>query len=215
MKKKIIITKIIITLIIILVPVAIITLVILLQPEGYSITTEKDSSFDKKIQRIFVVAMVEERLKPVFAHSFEHSMTSAFQSNGVDAIVTVTFPESDSLTDYGKEAETFAPDATMHIDINPLYRTRDDGYQAIVGTDFEASLIDMATQKRVWNATGKVDYIKHFPSYYIAHEGIRKEFAWHTTAAIVRAFIAEVNGQKLAPIYTQTEARQRHGQRVD
>lgn len=207
--------KIIITLLIILVPVAIITLVTLLKPEGYSITTEKDSSFDKKVGRIFVIAKVEERLKHVFAHSFEHSMISAFQSNGVDAIVTVTSPESDSLTDYGKEAEMFAPDATMRININPIYRTRDDGYQAIVGTDFEASLIDMATDKRVWHATGKVDYIKMFGRHYRASEGIRKEFAWHTTAAIVRAFIAEVNGQKPAPIYTDTEDRQRHGQRVD
>jgi len=207
--------KIIITLLIILVPVAIITLVTLIKPENYSITTEKDSSFDKKVERIFVIAKVEERLKPVFAHSFEHSMISAFQSNGVDAIVTVTSPESDSLTDYGKEAETFAPDATMRININPIYRTRDDGYQAIVGTDFEASLIDMATEKRVWHATGKVDYIKMFGRHYRASEGIRKEFAWTTTAAIVRAFIAEVNGQKPAPIYTVTEDRQRHGQRAD
>lgn len=210
--------KIIITLLIILVPVAIFTLVTLTtltRPEGYSITTEKDSSFDKKVGRIFVIAKVEARLRPVFAHSFEHSMISAFQSNGVDAIVTVTSPESDSLTDYGKEAETFAPDATMRININPIYRTRDDGYQAIVGTDFEASLIDMATGKRVWHATGKVDYIEMFVPHYRAIEGIRKEFAWHTTAAIVRAFIAEVNGQKPAPIYTVTEDRQRHRQRVD
>ncbi len=207
--------KIIITLLIILVPVAIITLVTLLKPEGYSITTEKDSSFDKKVERIFVIAKVEERLKPVFAHSFEHSMISALQSNGVDAIVTVTSPESDSLTDYGKEAETFAPDATMRININPLYRTHDDGYQAIVGTDFEASLIDMATEKRVWHATGKVDYMIMVRRNYRAGEGIRKEFAWYTTAAIVRAFIAEVNGQKPAPIYTNTRERQRHGQRVD
>lgn len=207
--------KIIITLLIILVPVAIITLVILLEPEDYSITTEKDSSFDKKVERIFVITKVEERLNPVFAHSFEHSMISAFQSNGVDAIVTVTSPESDSLTDYSKEAETFAPDATMRINIKPIYRTRADGYQAIVGTDFDVSLIDTATEKRVWHATGKVDYIKMFGSHYRAGEGIRKEFAWSTTAAIVRAFIAEVNGQKPAPIYTVTEERQCHGQRVD
>jgi len=208
--------KIIITLIIIFVPVAIFTLLMLLNgPEGNIITTEKDSSFDKKVKRIFVIAKVEERLKPVFAHSFEHSMISAFQSNGVDAIVTVTSPESDSLKDYGKEAETFAPDATMRININPLYRTRDDGYQAIVGTDFEVSLIDTTTEKRVWHATGKVDYIRMFGPDYTAHEGIRKEFAWHTTAAIVRAFIAEVNGQKSVPIYTVTSERRFHGQRVD
>jgi hypothetical protein len=207
--------KIIITLIIILVPVALLALVVLLRPEGYSITTEKDSSFDKKVERILVIVKVEERLQSVFAHSFEHSLISAFESNGVDAIVTVTSPEPDSLIDNGKEAETFAPDATLRIDINPLYRPREDGYQAIVGTDFEASLIDAATEKRVWHATGKVDYIKMFRPQYRASEGIRKEFAWHTTAAIVRAFIAEVNGQKPAPIYTVTEDRQRHGQRVD
>ena len=207
--------KIIITLIIILVPVAILALAVLLRPEGYSITTEKDISFDKKVERLVVITRVEERLEPVFAHSFEHSMISAFQSNGVDAIFTLTSSESDSLSDYGKETETFAPDATMRININPIYRTRDDGYQAIVGTDFEANLIDMATEQRVWHAIGKVDYIRMFRPQYRASEGIRKEFAWHTTAAIVRAFIAEVNGQKPAPIYTVTEDRQRHGQRVD
>jgi hypothetical protein len=207
--------KIAIILIVILVPVAIITLIISPGSDSDSIITEKDSSFVKKVQRIFVIATVEEHLKSVFAHSFEHSIASAFQSNGVDAIVTVAFPESDSLTDYNKEDETFTPDATMRININPLYRARDDGYQAIVGTDFEASLIDMATQKKVWHATGKVDYIVMFGRNYTATPDIRKEFAWNTTAAIVRAFIEEVNGQKPEPIYTVTESRERHGQRVD
>jgi len=68
---------------------------------------------------------------------------------------------------------------------------------------------------RFWQAIGKVGYIRMFRSYYRAVEGIRKEFAWATTAAIVRAFIDEVNSQKPALIYTVTEDRQRHGQRVD
>jgi len=204
MKKKIIITLLII-LLFTLVPVAILTLFILLEDKGNSITTEKDSSFDKKVERIFVIAKVEEGLPSYFAHTFEHSMISAFQSNSVDAIVTLTSPESDNLSDYGKEAETFAPDATMRININPLYRTRDDGYQAIVGTDFEASLIDTATEKRVWHATGKVDYIRMFEPDYIADYYFIEDFAWSTSAAIVEAFIAEVNGQKPAPIPTLTE----------
>jgi hypothetical protein len=197
--------KIIITLLIILVPVAILIL-FMLQPEDdlYSISTEKDSSFDKKVERIFVIAKVEERLKPVFAHSFEHSMISAFQSNGVEAIVTVTSPESDNLSDYDKEAEAFAPDATMRININPLYRTRDDGYQAIVGTDFEVSLIDTATEKRGWHATGKVDFIRMFGPDYI-EDAFLEDFAWLTSAAIVEAFIAEVNDRKPAPIPTLIE----------
>jgi hypothetical protein len=208
--------KIIITLIIISVPVAIFALLVMLRPEGYSIISKKESSFDKKVKRIFVIAKVEERLKPVFAHSFEHSLISAFQSNGVDAsVVMVKSPESDRATDHSKEAETFAPDGTMLISIKPIYRTRDNGYQAIIGTDFDVNLIDTATEKSVWHATGKVDYIRSFGPRYSAHEGIRKEFAWHTTAAIVKEFIAEVNGQKPMPIYTVTEVRQSHGQRVD
>ena len=111
--------------------------------------------------------------------------------------------------------EKFAPDATMRIAVKPLHRTRVDGYPAIVGTDFEASLFDPTSEKRTWHTTGKVDYIITFRPGFIAGDGIRKEFAWHTTAAIVRKFVMEVNGQKLAPIYTFIEAKQRHGQRVD
>jgi len=186
--------------------------------DGYSITTEILSPFDRKVERIFVITSIAEPIEPVFSHSFEHSLISAFQANGIDATMKVTSKESGSRTDYGSEAETFAPDANMRINIDPLYRKHKDGYQAIVGTDFEASAINMATENMVWHATGKVDYIanSYFKrSGYTAHEGIRKEFAWHTTAAIVRAFIADVNGRESAPIYTVTEDRQRHGQRTD
>ena len=103
----------------------------------------------------------------------------------------------------------------MRITVRPIYRTRVDGYPAIVGTDFEASLFDPTTEERTWQTSGKVDYIKRFRRGFIAHDGIRKEFAWNTTAAIVRKFVTEVNGQKPAPIYTVTEARLRHKQRVD
>jgi hypothetical protein len=175
----------------------------------YSIASKKDSSFNKKVGRIFVISKVEAPLIPVFAHSFEHSLISAFQSNGVDAsVVMVKSPESDSVTDYSKEAETFAPDATMHINIKPICRTRADGYQAIVGTDFDASLINTATEKRIWHATGKVNYVTGFG-------GNKKEFAFNTTNAIVSVFAAEVNGQEPARILTAIESRQKYGQRVD
>jgi len=209
------IKKIIITLIIILVPVALSTLLMWQGSKTYSINTEKDSTFNKKVERIFVIAQVEKSLIPAFAHSFEYSMISAFQSNGVDAVFKVMSPESDSLMDYSTEVEIFAPDATMRINVNPLYRTRDDGYQAIVGTDFEVSLIDVTTEKKVWQAVGKVDYIKIFNSNYRANDDFLTTFAWHNTAAIVRAFVAEINGQKSAPIYTDLESRRRHGQPVN
>jgi hypothetical protein len=179
------------------------------------VTTEKDSSYNKKVEQLEVIATVEKPLIRVFAHSFEHSLASAFELNGIEAIVSVNSSEPDSLSDNGKEAEAFMPLATLRINIKPLYRTRDDGHEAIVGTDYEASLIDMATEKRVWHATGKVDYIAMFSSNYKASKGIRKEFAWNTTASIVNAFVAEVNDQEPTRIYTDTNSRQSHGQRVD
>lgn len=183
-----------------------------------SITTEKDSSYNKKVERLEVIVNVEEPMIPVFAHSFEHSLVSAFELNGVEAVVTINSPEPDSLTDTGKEAGTDTSVASMRINIKPLYREQDNGSKVIVGADYEASLIDMATNKRVWHATGKVDYIlKMFSNKpnYKAGESVRKEFAWHTTAAIVNAFVAEVNGQEPKEIPTVTEGRQRDGLRVD
>ena len=103
----------------------------------------------------------------------------------------------------------------MQIFMDPLYRSRKDGYQAIVGTDFEANVLNMKTKKTAWTANGKVDYIEQFGQNYTAHEGIRKEFAWHTTAAIVRTFMADVNGKQSAPIYTVTEERQLYRQSTD
>lgn len=181
---------------------------------GYTVTSRCYNA--DKVERVFVIINVEISLKSVFAHSFEHSMISALQMNGVEArVVTVTSLELDAVANHEKEAENFAPGAMMCITARPLYRTRVDGYPAIVGINFEASLIDPASKNRMWQATGKVDYIKRFDSDYKAHLGIRKEFAWHTTAAIVSKFISEVNGQKPVPIDTVTEARQRHGQRID
>ena len=183
--------------------------------QGYTISTKKLAAFDNKIERIMIIARVDESLQPVFLHSFEHSMVSAFQANDVDAMFKPASAEPGSPMDYAGETATFEPDATMRITVNPLYRQRQDGYQAIVGTDFEASLINMASGDVAWSATGKVDYIQLFGPRYTAHEGIRKEFAWHTTAAIVRALMADVYGRKSAPVYTVTEDRQVHGQRVD
>jgi len=184
----------------------------------YSITSRKVSASDRKVERIFVLARLQERLKYVFMHSFKHSLASAFESNGVDAIVKVAPRESDALAKYANEIDAFVPDATMYIDLDPLYRTHSDGHEAIVGTDFGVKLINRETGDLEWIASGKVDYIadRFFKrSGYSVHEGIRKEFAWTTTAAIVRAFIADINGQKSAPIYIVTEDRQRHGQRTD
>jgi hypothetical protein len=172
----------------------------------FSITTKKDSFFNKKAERILVTYDVHERLVDVFAHSFEHSLVSAFKSNGTEAVIVK--PES-------PKAEGFKTDATMHIDIEPLYRKRKDGYQAIVGIKFKVSLTETATGKEVWRESGKVDYIRMFGANYTAHEGIRKEFAWHTTAAVACAFASEINGQEPARIYTDTESRQEHGQQTD
>ena len=182
---------------------------------GYSATAETLINLDHEVERVFVVAKLHERLVHVFMHSFKHSLTSAFQTNDVDVTVMVAPKESEPLVAFGDQIDIYAPDAIMLINIDPLYRKRRDGYQAIVGTEFEVTLIDKDTDQTNWHSSGKVDYIKMFGSKYTAHDGIRKEFAWSTTAAIVRAYMADLHGRESAPIYTVTEDRERHGQRTD
>jgi hypothetical protein len=163
----------------------------------YSIATEKGSSFNTKVKQLAITCDIHEGLVDVFVHSFEHSLLMAFEQNGTQALI-------------GKSEKV---DAAMHINIEPLYREREDGYQAIVGTVFKVTLSEGG--KEVWKETGKVDYIVRFDTDYTAHAGIRKEFAWSTAAAIVSVFEAEVNAQNPFRIYTVTEDREKHGQRVD
>jgi len=182
--------------------------------ETYSVTSELVNAPEEEIRRVYVTAEVEEALMPVFWRSFEHSLVSAFESNGVDATVEL-IREVDGSAGTDEDIEASPSDATMHISIDALYRTHRDGYEAIVGTVFEVTLTDAKTGERAWHLSGKVDYIaeKFFnrPGW-TAHEGIRKEFAWNTTAAIVRRYMVDIEGQQSAPIYTVTEARDRHGQ---
>lgn len=194
-----------------------VTTVLTWQGEGYAVTSEVVNAPDQAIERVFVTARVDEALMPVFWHSFEHSLVSAFASNDVDVTVEMIRAPNDPVSTE-QDVEAFAPDATMLIGIEPLYRSHRDGYEAVVGTVFEAALTDTATGERAWHLSGKVDYIADafFNSHgYTAHEGVIKEFAWHTTAAVVRTFMVDVEGRQSVPIYTVTEARQRHGQRID
>jgi len=137
----------------------------------YSITSDKDGSYDTNLARINLIIEIEPPLIPVFAHSFKHSLISAFQSNGVEAsIIMENSPKSDSMAN-----------ATILINIKTIYRKHPDGYQAIVGNGFDVSLVNMATEKRIWYATGKVDYIRDYyfnRVNYSAHSALRREFAF-------------------------------------
>ena len=183
--------------------------------DGYTITTQNISAFDKNVEKLFVVVQLHKDLVPVYMHSLKHSMESAFETNGVKATIKFTAQGSDGIKTFANEIESESPEAILQVTIDPLYRERKDGYQAIVGTVFNVSLINTASAKEAWHANGKVDYIKMFGPTYTAHDGIRKEFAWTTTAAIVRSFMMDVNARKSAPIYTVTEDRQFHGQNTD
>ena len=197
------------------IPLGAFMLFMALQGGGSYITSEKDSAYNKKADQVEVIVTIEDPLVSFFAHSFEHSLVSGFEMNGIESMVTINATEPKGLTENGERARSLTTAPTLRINIKPHYRIRDDGYKAIVGTDYEASLIDIENEKRVWQATGKVDYIAMFSDYFEDGEDIRKEFAWSTAAAIVNAFVEDVNGQKPAKIYTDTEARQQHGQRID
>ncbi len=187
--------------------------------QKYSITSENEGSFNNKIDRIFIHTVVDEPLNSVFAYSFEHSLISAFESNGVIAsIVRDKISESAASSNGKLSGVEKATTVAMIINIKTIYRTHPDGYQAIVGDEFEVSISDLITDQRVWHSAGKVDYIRDYyfnrPNYS-AHSSIRKEFAFNTTRAIVSAFISEVNDRRPAVIYHVIEDREKHGQRTD
>ena len=186
--------------------------------QGYSITSQKIATFDESVASIFIITRLRKPLVPVFMHSFKHSLISGFETNGIEAILKYMPGDSSDYSKFKSDIESFSPDAVMHIDLDPLYRKRKDRRQVVVGTKFEVSVIKKASEEVAWQATGKVDYIQDRylnRGNYTAHEGIRKEFAWHTTAAIVRSFMLDVNGRKSAPIYTVTEDRALYRQRTD
>jgi len=184
----------------------------------YKIASKKEGPFDKKVVRLFVISMVDTSLMPSFAHHFEYSMIHAFQLNGIEtSVVSIEVP-SETATDYQKQIEEFAPDAVMQINVEPVYDTRPDGLEVMVGASFDASLTDPATDKRVWSATGKktisMDWIKNFRPDYTG-DGDQKGPAFHLTEAISTVFVAEINGQEPATIYTSTADRLNEGQPVD
>ncbi|MBN1126793.1 MAG: hypothetical protein JXA82_17440 [Sedimentisphaerales bacterium] len=185
---------------------------------NYKITSEKEGTFDKKVGRLFVITRVDASLIHSFAHHFEYSMVHAFQLNGIEASVVTTAVPSETATDYQKQIEEFAPDAVMQINVKSIYDTRPDGVEVMVGASFEAILTDPVTGTRVWSETGEetvgMDWIKKFrPDYTGA--GIQKARAFQFAEAISAVFVAEINGQEPARIYTSPADRLKQGQPVD
>lgn len=176
---------------------------------------DTSASADAAKTRIMIITRLHERLMQVFMHSFKHSVISGFESNGIDAQLLYIPRESTDIAQFDRAIDEFAADAVVVIDMDPLFRTRKDGYDAIVGTVFDVSMTDRASGDVIWQKSDKVDYIRKFGPRYVAHVGIMKEFAWHTTEAIVSQLMDDVYGTKSVPIYTVTEDRERHGQRVD
>ena len=186
--------------------------------KGYEVRSEAMGSLPDGLDRLFVTAQVDDALTDVVYHSFEHSLISALESNGITATIRLLPENPEEAEALDIERKSFAPDATMRIRLVPLYRTHRRGFEAIVGTVFEASLEGADSGQELWRLTGKVDYVANRffnrPGFTTGH-GMKKEFAWHTTAAIVRSFMVDVLGRESKPIYTVTEERERRGQRTD
>jgi hypothetical protein len=184
----------------------------------YKIASKKEGPFDKKVGRLFVITKADKSLMPSFGHHFEYSMIHAFQLNGIEAsVVTIEVP-SESATDYQEQLEEFAPDAVMQIKVEPIYDTRPDGLEVMVGANFEAILTDPVTGKRIWSITGGkrvgMDWIEKFRPDYTG-DLIPKSRAFMFTEAISTVFVAEINGQEPATIYTSAADRSNEGQPVD
>ena len=166
-------------------------------------------------RRVAIIIRLHERLKDVFMHSFKHSLVSGFASNGIESTVFLTARDDGGEKPSDKTIDGFAPSSIMIVELDPLLRIRNDGYEAIVGTVFSATMTDRVTSDVQWQISDKVDYVRMFGPRYRAHAGMRREFAWHTTESIVSQFMNGLYGVDSARIYTVTEDRKRHGQRID
>jgi hypothetical protein len=85
--------------------------------EGYSVSSEVVRAPEQAIERMLVVAEVDETLVPVFAHSFQPSLVSAPEANGIEALIGPSPVSGDPI-----EADT-----VLSITVEPLYRTNRDG----------------------------------------------------------------------------------------
>jgi len=230
MKKKMIITLRIIITVLLVAPVVIFGFQAFSRPRPvpekrdynkicsyYKIASKKEDTSDKKVGRLFVVAKVDKSLMPGFGHHFEYSMIHALKLNGIEgSVVTVEVP-SETTADYKKQIEQFTPDAVMQINVKSIHDTRPDGVEVLVGASFDASLTDPATGKKVWSATGKktvsMDWIKRFRPDFTG-DRLPRARAFQFTEAISTVFVAEINGQEPATIYTSTPDRLKEGQPV-
>ena len=229
-KKRVITLRIVITLLMI-VPVVIFAFNVLSRPRpvpevrdvqkirsAYNIVSVKEGPFDKKVDRLFVITKADKSLMPSFGHHFEYSMIHAFKLNGIEAsVVTIEVP-SETKEDYQKQIEQFAPDAVMQINVKSIYDTRPNGVEVIVGASFDANLTDIETGKSVWSITGlervSINWIEKFRPDYTG-DFIPKSRAFQFTEAISTVFVAEINGQEPARIYTSIPDRLNEGQPVD
>ena len=175
--------------------------------------TELNNASERKIENVYIHLEIDNELMGVFAHSLQHSMQSGFELNGIEAHICVGSDETNGA--WLKSELDHSSSDSLHVQIEPLYKTREDGYEAIIGTIFTVRLDNAQASESIWRATGQVDYVVMFPANYEASDDMRKEFAWHTTAQIVNAFVAEINKQEPKLIHTVTEARQKFGQRID
>ena len=184
----------------------------------YEVASKKEGPFDKQVGRLFVIAKVDTSLMPSFGHHFEYSMIHAFQLNGIEASVVSIEVPSETATDYQEQIEQFAPDAVMQIEVKSIHDTRPDGLEVLVGASFDAILTDTAVGKRVWSVTGLkrvgMDWIKNLRPDFTG-KGLPRARAFQFTEAISTVFVAEINAQEPARIYTSTADRLNEGQPVD
>ena len=125
---------------------------------GYEVTSQLVGSAPDELERIFITVQVDRALMDTVCHSFEHSLISAFEANGI---------------------------------ITKLSVMPDDGEPVAVADRFFDN------------------------REFTTGQGMKKEFAWHTTAAIVQTFVVDVIGRESEAIHTVTEERERQGHRVD
>jgi hypothetical protein len=118
------------------------------------IISNKDPEYNEKLERVFIISQIEDTFNQAFAYTFNQSMSSGFKLSGVDATINEVSRLELNPGFYLKKAEEYEAKTlmTIHFTGSGTYYYSDD----LTSAEFDVSLINMKTEKRVWRA--KVNY---------------------------------------------------------
>ena len=116
-----------------------------------SIKTIKSSEYTDRLKKVLVVHPLKERMGPEYAGVFEKRLVEEFAKRQIDvnfAIVPGRL-DLDEVPSFEKQAVSYGASSLFIMRSAGGLRTE---YGHLIRADFDASIFDLASKKRVWRA---------------------------------------------------------------